>query len=276
MKRVLNILFAIVLLAGCQKDVVVDAPEFTTITYSVEPPVQFITKAAGEGSKINVLWYGVYHKKADGQYVYMEDMSAFVDITDISDIDVPITLIRNQEYKLVFVAQHRDKTNQRTSYYTYNINYATGDMELNAPLADGECLDAFVKVDMVGPILGNENKHITLDRPFAQVNVATSTAEADLPDKFNLTFTDVPKAYNLFTGKCSMEKIQHAFTHLQPLRSAFKVGNNEYRHMTTLYIFGGNEIGCTISYTTNSGLTERTISGIATAPNYKTNIIGNI
>ena len=268
MKRLLIIFFSILLLASCQKESPVDAPEFTTMTYHVQPPVQFITKA-GEGNKINILWYGVYHKKADGHYDYVEDMSAFVEITDPSDIKVPITLIRNQEYKLVFVAQHRVMINQSTHSYTYKINYTTGDMTLNSPVTDCECLDAFVKVDIVGPITRNENRNITLDRPFAQINLGTSAA---LPTTFDLELTGVPAAYNLFTGTCSQQTTTHTFTGLTPLGSTIKVAGVDYNYMTTLYIFGVNKIGGTVRY----GSTETTFSNIDTAPNHKTNIVGNI
>jgi hypothetical protein len=179
MKRLIIILSAIVLLAGCRKDAPVDAPELTTMTYNVKAPVQFFTKAAGEGDQINILWCGVYHKEAEDNYVYMPYMSAFVEVTPGKVVKVPLTLIRNQYYKLVFVAQHRnnDNTKAYTYTYTYNIDYATGNMALNVPATDGECLDAFVKVDEVGPIVGNENRDITLDRPFAQINLGTSAAE---------------------------------------------------------------------------------------------------
>ena len=268
MKRVLNILFAIVLLAGCQKDAPVDAS--VTMTYSVKPPVQFITKAAGEGSQVNILWCGVYHKKGENNYTYMEPMSVFVTITPGEDINVPLTLIRNQEYRLVFVAQHRSDTNLRTTGYTYNIKYKTGDMELNAPLTDGECLDVFVKVDHVRHVAGNEHRDITLERPVAQVNIGTS---ADLPASFDLTITGVPQAYNLFTGEYSQTTEEHTFAGLTPpAGGTLSVGGATYKHMTTLYIFGGNKIGGSITY----GQSAKTFSNIDTAPNHKTNIVGNI
>ena len=268
MKRLLIILFAIVLLAGCQKDAPVDAS--VTMTYSVKPPVQFITKAAGEGSRINILWCGVYHKTAEG-YEYMLDMSTFVEVTPGQDINVPLTLIRNQEYMLVFVAQHRNNDNTRAYTYTYNINYTTGDMALNAPVTDGECLDVFVKVDAVGPIAGNENRDITLDRPVAQINVGTSAAE--LPTSFGLTLTGVPASYNLFTGTHSQSTVEHTFQGLTPpAEGTLSVGGTTYKHMTTLYIFGGNKIGGSITY----GQSAKTFSNIDTAPNHKTNIVGNI
>ena len=268
MKRLLIILFAIVLLAGCQKDAPVDAS--VTMTYSVKPPVQFITKAAGEGSRINILWCGVYHKKAEG-YEYMLDMSTFVEVTPGQDINVPLTLIRNQEYMLVFVAQHRGDTNLRTTGYTYNIKYDTGEMELNAPLTDGECLDVFVKVDHVRHVTGNEHRDITLDRPVAQVNIGTSAAE--LPTSFGLTLTGVPASYNLFTGTHSQSTVEHTFQGLTPpAGGTLSVGEATYKHMTTLYIFGGNKIGGSITY----GQSAKTFSNIDTAPNHKTNIVGNI
>lgn len=269
MKRLLIILSAIVLLASaCQKETRVDAA--VTMTYSVKPPVQFITKAAGEGSQVNILWCGVYHKKGENNYTYMEPMSVFVTITPGQDINVPLTLIRNQEYMLVFVAQHRGDTNLRTTGYTYNIEYDTGEMELNAPLTDGECLDVFVKVDHVRHVTGNEHRDITLERPVAQVNIGTS---ADLPASFNLTITGVPQAYNLFTGEYSQTTEEHTFAGLTPpAEGILSVGGATYKHMTTLYIFGGNKIGGSITY----GQSAKTFSNIDTAPNHKTNIVGNI
>ena len=268
MKRLLIILFAIVLLAGCQKDAPVDAS--VTMTYSVKPPVQFITKAAGEGSRVNILWCGVYHKTAEG-YEYKLDMSAFVEVTPGQDINVPLTLIRNQEYMLVFVAQHRNNNNNNRAYtYTYNINYTTGDMALNAPVTDGECLDVFVKVDHVRHVTGNEHRDITLERPVAQVNIGTS---ADLPASFDLTITGVPQAYNFFTGEYSQTTEEHTFAGLTPpAGGTLSVGGATYKHMTTLYIFGGNKIGGSITY----GQSAKTFSNIDTAPNHKTNIVGNI
>ena len=55
----------------------------------------------------------------------MEDMSAFVEIDDPSKINVPVTLIRNQEYKLLFLAQYRNESENRDNIYTYNVDYKT-------------------------------------------------------------------------------------------------------------------------------------------------------
>jgi hypothetical protein len=218
-------------------------------------------------------------------------MSDFVEIpagSDLSKISVPITLIKNQEYKLVFVAQHRFMQANETNYtYIYNIRYQSDPsgpdsspqdqaiMYLNPNIANGititngEWLDAFVNVDPVGPVVGNENRQITLHRPVAQINIGTS---ASVASSLNVTLSGVPAEYNLFTGKYSEQTISHTFGGLTPIdqagSSSLTVSGTNYSHLTTLYVLGGNKIDCTVNSTT--------VSGISTAPNYKTNIVGNI
>ena len=271
MKRLLIIFFSIVLLAACQKDDRVNALEETVVTYRVQPSVTFEVKSAGEATAINVLWYGVYHKKASGNYEYMNDMSAFVEVTDPANIQVPITLIKDQEYQLVFVAQHRIQSDNNDNVYTYTVN-AAGDMTRNtaAEITSGEQLDAFVYVDTVGPIVGNENRNIVLERPVAQINVATSATE--LPQTIDLTLTGMPESYNVFTGKYLEQTTTLALTGQAPAGGQIEVSGTKYNRLSTVYVFGGNEIDCTIQY----GTTSRTVSSIDTAPNHKTNIVGNI
>lgn len=135
-----------------------DSTQEVLMTYTLRPDIQFEVKSgesttAGSASQINVLWYGIYHKKVDGRYIYMNDMSAFVEIEDPSDIKVPISLFKDQEYRLVFVAQHCIQSAQRSLSYVYTVT-ENGLMSVNhtAPITSGEQLEAFVSVDEVGPI----------------------------------------------------------------------------------------------------------------------------
>ena len=81
--------------------------------------------AAAVNPAVNSLSYRVYHKKVDENgtpyYDYIEEMGAYVAIDNASDIRVPITLIKDQAYKLVFIAQHRFESQQRTTGYAYTI-----------------------------------------------------------------------------------------------------------------------------------------------------------
>lgn len=280
MKRLLIIFFSIVLLASCQKFSDVNTSEKTVVTYCVQPSVTFEVKSSGEASAINVLWYGVFHKKDNGEYVYMNDMSAFVEVGDISDIKVPITLIKDQEYRLVFVAQHRIESANRNNIYTYNVG-ADGILSRNedAPIASGEQLDVFVACDEVGPIVGNENRNVTLERPVAQINIATSSIE--LPEMLDVTLSGMPASYDIFNDRYSGETAQLSLTGQMRSEGTVTVADQDYNRLSTLYVLGGNKIDCDISYATSSEADpekkKRTlVYQVATAPNHKTNIVGNI
>ena len=267
---------------GCQEVISVDGGEPATLTYSVSTSVSFEVKSGAEGSEgsegsvpgnaseINVLWYGVYHKKADGTYKYMSDMSAFVEVADPNSIQVPITLINGQEYELVFVAQHRILADDDEHTYMYTISDdAVMSRNPSAALTSGEQLDVFVFVDRVGPVVGSISKSITLERPVAQINVGTSVAT--LPTDLDISFENVPESYDIrtrtFTGTLSQ-----SFDNLPISGDPIKVDNIDYTSLTTLYILGGNRVNMTISCDSN----QKTITNIATAPNFKTNIVGNI
>ena len=277
-----------ILLAACQKDVVVDGGSASTLTYSLSTGVSFEVKGTdsatdpaavpGGASKINVLWYGVYHKKSDGTYSYMSDMSAFVEVTDPNSIQVPITLITGQEYELVFVAQHRILSANDDHTYMYTISDdAVMSRNPSAAVTSGEQLDVFVFVDKVGPILGNITKCITLERPVAQINVATSAGASAGSvygtgiSNIDVDFSNVPQSYDIrsraYSGTTSL-----SFENLPISAAPIKVGNIDYTSLTTLYILGGNRVDMTISSDSN----QKTITNIATAPNYKTNVVGNI
>ena len=281
-----------ILLAACQKDVVVDEGSASTLTYSLSTGVSFEVKGtvsdpaevtdpaavSGGASKINVLWYGVYHKKSDGTYSYMSDMSAFVEVTDPNSIQVPITLITGQEYELVFVAQHRILSANDDHTYMYTISDdAVMSRNPSAAVTSGEQLDVFVFVDKVGPIVGNITKSITLERPVAQINIATSAGSSAGSvygpgiSHIDVEFSNVPQSYDIrsraYSGTTSL-----SFENLPISAAPIKVDNIDYTSLTTLYILGGNRVDMTISSDSN----QKTISNIATAPNYKTNVVGNI
>ena len=87
MKKIIIILSALLLLASCQKDSRFEPAEEAVVTFDVQTPVEFEIKSGenGTGSKINALWYGVYHKKRDGSYKYMNDMSAYRTVDNASE-----------------------------------------------------------------------------------------------------------------------------------------------------------------------------------------------
>ena len=260
MKRIIIILSAIVLLAACQKENRIQEPALSTVTYSVAAPVEFETKATGDASRINVLWYGVYHKKENGEFKYMSDMSAFVDVTDPSSIQVPITLINNQVYRLVFVAQHKSD-----GKYVYNIG-EDGVMTLNpdAEVTDGEQLDAFVYWEETVVITQGYNKEIKLSRPLAQINVGT-TAQTS-PASVDIKVKGVAASYDIFSGAYSQDVTDMELKNLACSGSQLAV----------FYVIPPVDGKVDLEIAMDQGAEPISVAGLDVAPNFKTNLIGNI
>ena len=281
MKRILIILSSIVLLAtSCQKETRIDTP--ATLTYTVVPEVSFDVKSGEEGatinSEVNSLSYLVYHKKEDGEFVYVGEMGDFVEIAGTSDINVPITLIKDQTYKLVFIAQHRFESNQRTDCYAYTYNNIDGTMALNpsAPFTNGDQLEAYVFVDEVGPITGNENRNATLRRIVSQINIGTSAAT--YPEHLNIAVTGAATSYNVFEGTYAEDASSvNIYNIATPTAGTdhIKVSSVNYNRLATLYCLGSNKLGLTLT-NTDDAQNNFTINNVSTQVNYKTNIVGNI
>ena len=283
MYRILIILSSIVLLAACQKESRVDSP--ATLTYTVVPKISFDLKSGAEPaevttSEVNSLSYMVYHKKADGRYVYVREMGDFVTITDASDIKVPITLIKDQEYILVFIAQHRFQNMQRTDSYAYNYDTDNGIMSVNtnAGFTSGDQLEAYVFVDEVGPITGNENRNATLRRIVSQINIGTSAAT--YPENLNIAVTGAATSYNVFEGTYAAAT-EESTINLSDIATPaagtdhIKVSSVNYNRLATLYCLGSNKLGLTLTNAQDAA-DNFTISNVSTQVNYKTNIVGNI
>lgn len=289
MKRILIILSSIVLLAtSCQKETRIDSP--ATLTYTVVPEVSFDVKSGGEtinteiNTEVNSISYLVYHKKINAQgqpdYEYIEEMGAYKPIEDPTQISVPITLIKDQEYKLVFIAQHRFESQQRTETYAYTYNSISKEMSVNpsAPFTNGDQFEAYVFVDEVGPITGNENRNATLRRIVSQINIGTSAAT--YPENLNIAVTGAAASYNVFEGTyaaATEESTINLSNIATPAAGTdhIKVSSVNYNRLATLYCLGNNKLALTLTNVQNAADNFK-INNVSTQVNYKTNIVGNI
>lgn len=278
MMKYIHIIVFSLLLCACSKEMDPQQGTETTLIYEVTTDVQMEIKSTQPATAVNMLWYGVYHKKNDGTYRYMSDMSAFVEIKNHSQITVPITLIKDQQYKIVFVAQYKDSDEEA---YTYRID--SGDenkfahMYLKNPNnlpADADKMDVFTFCDKVQSGPGMKTKGITLTRPVAKVDVGTS---ADvLPDKLVLNVDGIPLYYDLFEGTYSNETVQLKYTGA-PQDGGVISNGVVYKKLASFYAFYGESVSCFMQLTMpDKSVKEVNVKGITLAPNYKTNIVGNI
>ena len=254
------------------------------LTYTVSAPFEFEIKSStnGQGSQINALWYGVYHKKVNENgaeyYDYIEEMGAYVPVDNASrEISVPITLFKDQEYKIIFVAQHVKAVpsvdGNVSNRYTYIVN-ESGHMSLNPDAVitdgeqlDGEQLDAFVYWEATGIIKNSYKKKIELTRPLAQINVSSSVSE--LPTSIDLAVAGTAASYNIFDG-------QYAGPTSESISFNGLVCNEE--NLAAIYVLpAGNSVTLDMTMHYPGGTTKtKQVENIPVAPNYRTNVTGNI
>ena len=180
---------------------------------------------------------------------------------------------------LVFIAQHRFQSQQRTESYAYTYNNGIMSVNPSAPFTNGEQLEAYVFVDEVGPITGNENRNATLRRIVSQINIGTSAAT--YPERLNIAVTGAASSYNVFEGtyaaatEQSTINLSNIATPAADSQDQIKVSSVNYNRLATLYCLGSNKLGLTLTNTADAQ-NNFTINNVSTQVNYKTNIVGNI
>lgn len=270
---------AIAVLAGaCAKEQVAQEGQTGMVTFEVENPVA-VTKAIGDGMTAKQLYYQVFDAAGNpiaGLPVQQKTLSSL-------KTTVSFQLIKDQTYNFVFWAQTAE-----TGYYTVtDLRTITANYE--GKKSNDENFDAFFAVEKALTINGPITKTVTLKRPFAQINIAT---------------TDVLKAGETtskvkFDGAMSAVKVKGVPTVFSPLTDEFSksadvefasaaipggdftiTGSADtYKHMAVNYVFA--PVDGTV-YDVEASLKvegKDVVVKVPSAPakrNYRTNIYGNL
>lgn len=273
---------AMAVLAGaCAKEQVAQEGQTGMVTFEVENPVA-VTKAIGDGLTAKQLYYQVFD--ADGNPI----AGLPVQKKTLSSLKTTVSfqLIKDQTYNFIFWAQTPED-----GYYT--IDGAEGLKKITADYegkkSNDENFDAFYAVEKSLMINGPITKTVTLKRPFAQINIAT---------------TDVLKAGETtskvkFDGAMSAVKVKGVPTVFSPLTDGFSksadvefasaaipggdftiTGSTDtYKHMAVNYVFA--PVDGTV-YDVEASLKvegKDVVVKVPSAPakrNYRTNIVGDL
>lgn len=203
MKKLIYItLAALIALTSCNKSETLASGE-VTVNYTVAVPV---TKAAlGNGAAINYVWYALY--STDGSLVREFSLQPFTEGKALC----PVTMVRDQSYKVVFVAQHYDvHSGDKTPVYAIDAENAVLEMPVSA-IANSDNYDLFCFVEEVIDYQGaTDAKPLMLARKVAQINYlctdedSAAAAALDMtPTASSITLTGVPASYGLISGQVS-------------------------------------------------------------------------
>ena len=284
---------------SCQQENLEPVQEGSTVTYTVNVP-EVATKAIGDGSMVDQLVYAVY-RIIDAENLTDEKLQeAKANITEKCQLVyqktqnvagktstiVPLELIKNQRYIVLFWAQNTDAWFDDATHNlgSSNIAYPDGYQPNN------DKYDAFTNVDYI-EVNGAASKNITLTRPFGQLNIATnlpSTFTAEV-NTTTVSVMGLAHSYNVATKKGSVTvntstptPTPVTFAPAAPLKDdqdAYLEFGNYARYISMNYVFVEDEqanVAVTYDIETTHGKVSNTINSVPVKKNYKTNIVGSL
>lgn len=246
-------------------------------TFSVDVPGVIGTKA-GEGTKATKLYYQVFD--AEGTPVTGLPMQ-------VKDINVSTTvnfqLIKDQTYNFVFWAQTAE-----TGYYTVtDLRTITANYE--GKKSNDENFDAFYAVEKALTINGPITKTVTLKRPFAQINIATTDVLKAGDTKVNVNFTGatsavtvkgVPTVFSPLTDEFSASlDAQFASAAIPEGNFSVTGSTDTYKYLAVNYVFApvdGTVYDVEAAFNVDGKDVTVKVPSAPAKRNYRTNIYGNL
>ncbi len=287
--------------AACQREELVPVGAWAQVTFDVEVAGSVVTKADGaeqeqgqnldqnQVPEVNNLVYAVYKTTASTpeqaksamakltsrdlvyQYNPVEagETTTFVD----GNAHVSIELISNQSYIILFWAQVDQTWVEGTGFDLLNIvcpDTLTGNSEAYA---------AYSGVAFVSNIRGSRAESVTLSRPFAQVNIASSAPSTAVKIlSSSVTITGAAPTFNVATQTASGDPVTVTFEAAATPDGQFSADYQHYIARNYIFANGPVSVGYVIN-TKNHGTIstlDAPICNVPVAKNYRTNILGNL
>ena len=296
MKKIFKTLSASVLMAlaltACQKEEFGGNEAEGIYTFEVSAD-NIATKAAidrdGNGTAVNRFIMEVYLAKTTGELVLLDRQVKAPTAASPKSTSFNLTLIKDQEYKVLFWA---DKGTDAMGdlYYKTTDNLQNVSFLNAARTGNNDALDAFSKMEVITreESKAGFTKSVQLTRPFGQVNFITT----DIPAINNLSGgsqflpTDVKVSYTTCTGFNVLTQTgtgSEAIEYTAPVYSAMDPATNPAKYTLSMdYMLtatSDRETRNLVKLTALANGYELTTVEVANYPvqrNYRTNIIGKI
>lgn len=290
MKKILlfvSALAGLFLAASCQQENL-EPVGGNTVTYTVQVPGALSTKAIGtDVSKVTELIYEVY--RIDENDVETRLYQKKASLTN-GTATVELELVNNQDFRVLFWAQVPENGVYTTTSLK-NVTLATG---LNA---NAENYAAFAGQDEITYGENLAGRKITLVRPVAQLNIATSAESLKLGEDENganaqttvsfkttaVTVEGLSTVYNVAEGAAGADEATFTYA-AKPValsENTLNVNGVDYSYVAMNYVGfaqpSGDNVKVTYTIETNEvGTITNTISNVPVKANYRTNIVGNL
>ena len=296
MKKIFKTLSASVLMAlaltACQKEEFGGNEAEGIYTFEVSAD-NIATKAAidrdGNGTAVNRFIMEVYLAKTTGELVLLDRQVKAPTAASPKSTSFNLTLIKDQEYKVLFWAD-KGTDAMEDLYYKTTDNLQNVSFLNAARIGNNDALDAFSKMEVITreESKAGFSKSVKLTRPFGQVNFITT----DIPAINNLSGgsqflpTDVKVSYTTCTGFNVLTQTgtgSEAIEYTAPVYSAMDPATNPAKYTLSMdYMLtatSDRETRNLVKLTALANGYELTTVEVANYPvqrNYRTNIIGKI
>ena len=296
MKKIFKTLSASVLMAlaltACQKEEFGGNEAEGIYTFEVSAD-NIATKAAidrdGNGTAVNRFIMEVYLAKTTGELVLLDRQVKAPTAASPKSTSFNLTLIKDQEYKVLFWA---DKGNDAMEdlYYKTTDNLQNVSFLDAARTGNNDALDAFSKMEVItrAESKAGFSKSVKLTRPFGQINFITTDIPAIRALSGGSAFlpTDVKVSYVTCTGFNVLTQTgtgSEDIEYTAPVYSAMDPATNPAKYTLSMdYMLtatSDRETRNLVKLTALANGYELTTVEVANYPvqrNYRTNIIGKI
>lgn len=253
----------------------------SNVTFEIDNPVA-VTKAIGDGKTAKQLYYQVFDAAGNpiaGLPVQKKTLSSL-------KTTVSFQLIKDQTYNFIFWAQTAE-----SGYYTVDategLKKITADYE--GKKSNDENFDAFYAVEKSLTINGPITKTVTLKRPFAQLNVATTDVLKAGDTKDNVNFTGatsavtvkgVPTVFSPLTdGFSASADAQFASAAIPEGNFSVTGSTDTYKYLAVNYVFApvdGTVYDVEAAFKVDGKDVTVKVPSAPAKRNYRTNILGNL
>ena len=275
--------------ASCQQEEFAPVEESNVVTFEVGIPEVATKAVVDDGTNINDLAYAVYRTSAttqedaqnanDLQLFYQKNYPQVA--FDNGSTTIPIELINDQNYLIVFWAQVNDAwvKGEFDPVKNGNITYPEDMSANNSGLAAFTNV-AFLSADEIKG--GAIKRGVKLERPFAQINIGTTLPEnvAETVElyKSSVTVTGAGASYNPITKEIVASNDPVEFELAEVPGGKLPVNSTDYEYVAMNYIFANGSVGVAFNIETKKHGTVVTeaIPEVPVQTNYRTNIVGNL
>ena len=262
--------------ASCSSEKIDEPTGDGNVTFAVQLPTGLQSRTVGDGTTATKLYVAAYEAGTNAPLSVAPGTTP-VDMSNRT-ANVNLQLVTGKAYDIVFWAQAEGAP------YSFNPGTRTVDMNYGTAPANAENRDAFFKVVSNYVVAGPATEAVTLKRPFAQLNFATSDWDAAQAGGLEVATTSVvvkqlrPTLSLVGEGTATGTAADVTFTDALLPTEGITIGGTAYKYLSFNYLLMDDSRSVVdVKLTAKESATDLRELEVASVPvqrNYRTNIYG--